>query len=211
VLVALVALALGAAGCGGGGGSSSQDQAQAPPETNIVQAGAPGEPSRQLSPEEAAKVNAIQPTEADVEFMQGMIHHHAQAIQMADWVPDRTASTSLRLLARRMAVTQEGEIELIERWLAAQGLAPQSHGGHQLMPGMLTQKQLDRLKANKGRAFDRLWLRYMTLHHEGALTMVRDLRTEGGGMQSEIDHFARNVEADQAIEIKRMQELLEKV
>ena len=179
-----------------------------------MQPGEPGEPSKTLSPEEAEGATTIEPTQVDVDFMQGMIHHHGQAILMTGWVPSRTDDRRITLLAKRMGLSQEAEVELMEQWLKTEGVVPQDpsdHGDHNLMPGMLTQKQLDRLEAADGREFERLFLRYMTRHHQGALTMVRNLRESGGGLQSEIDKFAREVEADQTAEIQRMADLLEKV
>ena len=207
--MAISALAL-LAGCGGGGKDSSEEQpAEATP--NIVQPGAPGEPSRKLTPEEAAKIGATPVTEADVQFMQDMIHHHSQAIEMIDLVPSRASSKGVKVIAQRMQASQEAEIELMERWLQAQGVEPPSdhanHGG-KLMPGMLTEAQMERLEAVDGRRFDRLFLRYMTQHHRGALQMVSDLRDAGGGLQSEIDKFVREVATDQEIEIMRMRDLL---
>ena len=200
------------AGCGGGG--DKPPSVEQTPEPNIVQPGEPGEPSKTLSPEEAESATTIKPTQVDVDFMQGMIHHHGQAILMTKWVPERTDNRRITLLAKRMELSQEAEIELMEQWLKTEGVVPQDpddHGDHNLMPGMLTQAQLDRLEAADGREFERLFLRYMTRHHEGALTMVRDLRESGGGLQSEIDKFAREVESDQTAEIQRMADLLEKV
>jgi uncharacterized protein (DUF305 family) len=193
------------AGCGGNDAPKGEEPAESTP--IIVQPGEPGEPSREISPEEAAGAET-KPTQADIDFMQGMIHHHGQAILMTGWVPSRTENRRIQLLAKRMQLSQESEIELMEQWLDAQGVKPEEHTGHELMPGMLTQEQLDRLEAADGREFKRLFLRYMTRHHKGALTMVHDLREAGGGMGSEIDLFARGVDSDQQAEITRMQDLL---
>jgi uncharacterized protein (DUF305 family) len=211
MVVAMAALAL-VAGCGGGKDSSEEQPAEATP--NIVQPGAPGEPSKKLTPEEAAALEKVEVTDADVQFMQDMIHHHSQAIEMTDWVPSRASSNGVKVIAQRMQASQEAEIEVMERWLQAQGVEPPSdhanHGG-KLMPGMLTEEQMDRLEAGDGRRFDRMFLRYMTQHHRGALQMVSDLRDAGGGLQSEIDKFAREVATDQEIEIMRMKDLLAEV
>ena len=213
MVAAIAALAL-FAGCGGGGNDSSEEQPAAEATPNIVLPGAPGEPSRKLTPEEAAKIGSTAVTEADIQFMQDMIHHHSQAIEMTDWVPSRASNRAVKLIAQRMQRSQEAEIELMERWLQDQGAEPPSdhstHGG-KLMPGMLTDEQMDRLEAGDGRRFDRLFLRYMTQHHRGALQMVTELRESGGGLQSEIDKFAREVATDQEIEIQRMQDLLTEV
>jgi len=202
------------AGCGGG-----SDEPRPGPETaaNVVQPGAPGEPSRRLTADELADLETTKHGKADVEFMQEMIHHHGQAVLMTKWVPRRTSSDDVRLLAQRIEASQESEIEVIQRWLRARGVEPrdpQDHSGHDhgggkgLMPGMLTSEQLGRLYAADRRRFDRLFLRYMTFHHRGALTMVAELRAAGGGAEPEIGAFTRHVEADQEIEIGRMQDLL---
>jgi uncharacterized protein (DUF305 family) len=148
--------------------------------------------------------------------MQDMIHHHGQAILMTKWVPRRTTSRDIRLMARRMQLTQETEIEQIQGWLKARGVEPRDpndHGGHDhgsgedLPPGMLTSRQLGRLYNADERRFDRMFLRYMTYHHLGALTMVQQLREAGGGGETEIGVFTNHVEADQGIEIARMRQL----
>jgi uncharacterized protein (DUF305 family) len=112
-------------------------------------------------------------------------------------------------MAERMSISQTGEIEQYEKWLGDRGFdAGHGHGADERMPGMLTQPQLDRLEAAHGERFDRLFLRYMTQHHRGAITMVQELLAEGGGTETEIGNFARHIEADQEIEIRRMQEVL---
>ena len=221
MVAATVALAL-LAGCGGGGGDdegkepspSEQEAAAAVTTPNIVQPGAPGEPSRTLTPEEAEKAVETPVTKADIEFAQDMIHHHAQAIEMTNLVPSRAASRSVKLMAERMQRSQEAEIEIMEKWLRDQNAEPPSdhdtHGG-KLMPGMLTEAQMKRLESADGRRFDRLFLRYMTKHHRGALQMVVDLREAGGSLQSEIDKIAREIATDQEIEILRMRDLLSEI
>ncbi len=199
------------AGCGG-----DSEQPKPTPVGNVVQPGAPGEPSRKLTAEEVAEIEQTKHTKADVRFMQDMIHHHGQAILMTKWVPRRTDSRDVRLLARRMELSQETEIEQIQGWLRARDAKPRDPGDHEshdhgsgedLPPGMLTSRQLGRLYNADGRSFDRLFLRYMTFHHLGALTMVDDLREAGGGAETEIGVFTNHVEADQGIEIARMREL----
>jgi uncharacterized protein (DUF305 family) len=202
------------AGCGGSDRPPPEEE-----RTNVVQPGAPGEPSQKLSPEEVAAVERDTPghTKADIEFAQAMIHHHGQAILMTRWVPRRSPGPDVPLLAKRMRLSQRTEIEVMQRWLRERGIeaqSPDDHHGHDhgtgkgLPPGMLTSRQLGRLFKTKGRAFDRLFLRYMTYHHRGALTMVRRLVERGGGAEPELDAFTRDVEADQGIEIARMQDLL---
>lgn len=210
--IAPVALVL-LAGCGGSG----NDEREPPRDVgNVVQPGAPGEPSRKLSAQDLDQIEQAKHTKADVRFMQDMIHHHGQAILMTKWVPRRTESRDIRLLARRMRLSQETEIEQINGWLRARGVEPRDprdHGSHDhgsgedLPPGMLTSRQLGKLFNADGRRFDLLFLRYMTHHHLGALTMVQELRDAGGGAETEIGVFTNHVEADQGIEIARMREL----
>jgi uncharacterized protein (DUF305 family) len=201
---------------GGCGGDSDQAEPSAAVAPNIVQPGAPGEPSRKLSAEEAAKLGTTKHTPADVEFMKGMIHHHAQALVMTSMVPDRAAGRDVPLLARRMEISQEAEIEVMERWLRARGEEPpdaEDHkrdhgGGGSLMPGMVSEDELAKLAAADGREFERLFLTYMIRHHRGAVTMVNRLNAGDGGQEPEIGVFTRHVESDQPIEIGRMQALL---
>jgi uncharacterized protein (DUF305 family) len=212
--VAVLACTLLLAGCG-----DDDDAPQAEPAPNIVQPGAPGEPSQTLSTDELDERAEPPPHgDADVAFMQGMIQHHAQALLMTSLVPTRTDSRDLPLLARRMELSQEGEIEQMRAWLEERGEeAPGVHRVHghahgprvgERMPGMATEAQLQQLRAARGERFDRLFLELMIRHHEGALTMVRQLELQGGGLEPNVGVFARHVEADQAIEIGRMKELL---
>jgi uncharacterized protein (DUF305 family) len=207
--------------CSGDSDESQPGESERGPDqdVNIVQPGAPGEPSRTLSPEEAEEIESPPHTQADVDFMQGMIHHHAQALVMTSMVPDRSASKDLKVLARRIEFAQESEIETMERWLTARDEEPpdaEDHehdhgGGSNLMPGMLRDEELAKLAAADGQRFDRMFLEYMIRHHRGALTMVRQLRADDGGVEPEIDLFARHVESDQSIEIDRLAGLLAQV
>lgn len=199
-----------AAGCGG---SKPATHAAAEPTADapkVIQPGAPGEPSREVvaSPTPIG----LDHTPADVEFMQGMIHHHQQAVTMADWVPDRSQSTSLRVMARRMSVSQADEMELMRNWLKQRDVDPNDHSHeHRAMPGMVNSRQLAKLKAARGKAFDRLFLRYMTQHHAGALQMIQELYDKGGGGEAEIGQFVLHVDSDQTIEIEKMAELAKKL
>ena len=159
-------------------------------------------------------VSRVQHTAADVRFMQGMIGHHAQAVEMTALVASRTTSDAMRSLARRIEVSQADEITMMQRWLEARGQerpGPHAHhaAGATLMPGMLTPAEMDRLAAATGAAFDRLFLEGMIKHHEGALVMVKELfATPGAGQESEIFAFASDVDADQRMEIDRMRGML---
>jgi uncharacterized protein (DUF305 family) len=197
--------ALALAACHRGTGAS------APP---ILQPGAPGEPNRTLAAREAVDLSHVQYTPADVRFMQGMIGHHAQALEMAALLPARTASDDLRKLALRIDVSQADEIKMMEQWLRVRGEAvPDAHahhaGGAPLMPGMLTPAEMARLADARGTEFDRLFLEFMIKHHEGALRMVEDLfATRGAGQDVEVFSFASDVDADQRMEIDRMAAML---
>jgi uncharacterized protein (DUF305 family) len=163
-----------------------------------------------LAPAAAADLSRVQHTAADVQFMQGMIGHHAQAIEMSALLMSRTDRDDMRMLGRRIDVSQADEIRMMQRWLQVRGQpAPDEHAHHApgapLMPGMLTPDQMSRLAGAKGRDFDRLFLEYMIKHHAGALTMVETLfSTAGAGQDSEIFAFASDVDADQRAEIDRM-------
>jgi uncharacterized protein (DUF305 family) len=200
-----IALALGMSACTATSPESRE------PSGPVVQLGAPGEPNRTMSPEEAAGIEVPEHTEADVAFMQMMIVHHDQAVTMAEWVDERTQDRDIRLLAERMRISQEAELEFIAGWLQDRGTPLQGeHADHGdgMMPGMLTEAQLDQLEAASGEEFERLFLQFMIQHHAGALEMVAELRAGGGGMELSVGQFAREVEGDQGIEISRMQGLL---
>jgi uncharacterized protein (DUF305 family) len=180
----------------------------------LVQPGAPGASTHAISATEAVAASRIRPTATDVRFMQGMIGHHAQALEMTALVTSRTDREDMRLLARRIELSQADEIALMQRWLGAHGeTAPDPHAHHAhgaaLMPGMLTAEEMNRLEAAKGRAFDRLFLEFMIRHHDGALIMVKELfSADGAGEEPEIFAFASDVDTDQGIEIDRMSAML---
>jgi uncharacterized protein (DUF305 family) len=167
----------------------------------------------------AASPAATANAPADVQFMQGMIGHHAQALVMTDLVAARTKNPELRKLALRIEVSQRDEIALMRTWLTRRGETapdPLAHAGHDAghaahahMPGMLSDAQLAQLRAAKDAEFDRLFLTFMIQHHDGALVMVRELfASERGGQETEIFQFASDVDADQQMEIARMRRML---
>ena len=161
-----------------------------------------------------APVSAAQRyVEADIRFMQGMIAHHAQALDMAALVVSRTERRDLRLLAERIEVSQKDEIAFMRRWLLDRGAeAPvpaADHARHgSLMPGMLTADEMARLEQARGPGFERLFLEGMITHHQGALTMVAELVGAGGGQESALFRFASEVDTDQRAEISRMRALV---
>lgn len=168
-------------------------------------------------------------TKADIDFMNGMIHHHAQAITMSRMAPTHGADDAVQRLAARIINSQKDEISLMSTWLADRNQTPPhvdsmgnvhvmggAHAGHDmsghtmaghdgLMPGMLTPAQMKELDAARGSDFDRLFLSYMIEHHRGAIGMVRKLfSSHGAGQDETVFKFANDVEVDQGTEIKRM-------
>ncbi|MEX2272392.1 MAG: DUF305 domain-containing protein [Vicinamibacterales bacterium] len=183
-----------------------QDPAATRP--SVVRPGAPGDAST-VGAAPSVPVN-IRHVRADVAFMQGMIGHHAQALEMVNLLETRTDNSGMKLLALRIKVSQQDEITFMQRWLETRGeTVPGAHAHHAhdftLMPGMLTPDEMATLAAAKGAAFDRLFLEYMIKHHDGAIVMVNELfKTDGAGQESEIYAFASDVIADQQMEIDRM-------
>ena len=161
-------------------------------------------------------------TKADIDFMTGMIGHHAQAVVMAGWAPSHGASAAVVALCERIVVAQNDEIELMQRWLTDKGqVAPAADpkgtkmemGGMthtMLMPGMLTEDEMKALDNARGVEFDRLFLTSMIKHHEGALAMVQKLVGSYGAAQDDVVFkFSSDVSADQSTEIERMQSMLD--
>lgn len=204
----LAALAVMAAACASGG------SAQQPP---IIQPGAPGEAPRAITAERAVDQRAVGHTLADVVFMQSMIRHHYQAVEMTSLRAGRSSRDEMRLLMLRIELSQVDEIAAMGAWLKARGqMVPDEHAGHglaaTLMPGMLTVDEMEKLKAAKDEAFDRLFLELMIKHHEGALVMVEDLFGNPGAAQdSEVFAFASDVVEDQRAEIARMAGMLKEL
>lgn len=162
----------------------------------------------------APAVSAQPAAAAEVAFMQGMIMHHAQAITMSAMVRTRTTRPELLLLAERIDVSQQDELATMRRWLDdhhASAMSPDMPGMHdaQAMPGMLSTAQLAQLADARDAVFDRLFLRCMIQHHEGALQMVADLRRVPGAVQAPmLFQFVNDIDTDQRAEIRRMQTLL---
>jgi uncharacterized protein (DUF305 family) len=183
----------------------------------VVQPGAPGQPTRTLPPSTRATLPPRSP--ADVQFMQGMIMHHAQAVEMTALIESHTQNKELRSLGARISRSQADEIKFMKRWLTVRGepvspAMPEMPGmnmsSHQmLMPGMLTAKQMDALRKAKGEKFDYLFLTGMIQHHKGALVMVKDLfDTAGAGQDAELFNFVTDVDTGQRAEIRIMQTML---
>ncbi|HMH79719.1 MAG TPA: DUF305 domain-containing protein, partial [Candidatus Acidoferrum sp.] len=185
----------------------------------VVQPGAPGKPSKTLPPSTRATLPPR--SQADVEFMQGMIMHHAQAVKMTALIASHTENKDVRSLGARISSSQSDEIKLMQRWLAARGerisldmpgMDMSRHSSQQqLMPGMLTPEQMQALGKAKAAEFDHLFLTGMIQHHDGALTMVKDLfDTAGAGQDADVFNFATDADNTQRAEIKIMQSMLDK-
>ena len=184
--------------------------------TPILQPGAPGQQTKPISTAQATDLSKVGATAADVKFMQGMIGHHAQAVEMVALINDRTAAPSMKKLGLRIQVSQEDEMNMMRKWLADHGAAiPGPHSHHEpggMMPGMLTPEEMQALADAKGVDFDRLFLMGMIKHHGGALSMVDELfKTPGAGQEGGIFAFASDVEADQRMEIERMGLMLKEI
>lgn len=190
----------------------------------IVQPGAPGQPSKKLPSGTTGKLPL--PSGKDVEFMQGMIHHHGQAVEMTALIEARTQNKEVRLIGAKISQSQSDEIKFMKRWLETRGEKTEKqsdmpnmsaeeharlkHTSHILMPGMLTPKEMEKLKQAKGAEFDRLFLKGMIKHHEGALVMVKELfEAPGAGQDAVLFNFAGDVDTGQRGEIKIMKAILE--
>ncbi len=185
---------------------------------SVVQPGAPGAPSRNLPPSTSGVGPPRSP--ADIEFMQGMIMHHSQAVEMTALIPPRTQNKEVRALGARISVSQADEIKFMKRWLIARGAPvsmtmPEMPGMNMSdktmppMPGMLTPEQMNTLQQANGAEFDRLFLTGMIQHHKGALVMVKQLfDTPGAGEDADLFDFATDVDNTQRAEIKIMEEML---
>ena len=212
-LVAAITLVLSLTVC-----AQQAERQQADPATPVVvQPGAPGQPTRTLPPSTRATLPPR--SSADVQFMQGMIMHHAQAVEMTALIVSHTENKDLRLLGARISHSQSEEIRFMQRWLATRGeplslAMPEMPGMDMssqpmLMPGMLTPKQMADLRKAKGAKFDRLFLTGMIQHHNGALSMVKELfDTAGAGQDAELFGFTTDVDSGQRAEIRIMQNML---
>jgi uncharacterized protein (DUF305 family) len=190
-------------------------QKPAPPV--IVRPGAPGQPTVRLPGTTRATLPPYSP--ADVQFMQHMIVHHAQAVEMTALIESHTTNKNVIALGERISRSQSDEMKFMKRWLTvrAEPTSPPAHAMHgtdmsshqMVMPGMLSPKQMDVLKKAKDGEFDHLFLTGMIQHHNGALIMVKELfDTAGAGQDAELFSFASDVESGQRAEIKTMQTML---
>jgi uncharacterized protein (DUF305 family) len=193
---------------------------------SIVQPGAPGQSNKTLTPE-TASVAPRRPSEADIKFMQGMIMHHAQAVEMTELLRTRSQNTEVQALGKRISISQTDEMSFMKQWLTDRGLPLSGNGSMDMpgmdmagmdhmdmgpmpmMPGMLTPEQMKALAAATGPAFDHLFLTGMIQHHTGALTMVKDLfASPGAGQDPQLFDFASDVDNTQQAEIDIMRHML---
>jgi uncharacterized protein (DUF305 family) len=214
--------------------AGASDEQSNPPagSVTIVQPGAPGQSSKMLTPATAVTAPRA-PAEADVSFMQGMIMHHSQAVEMTDLMRTRTRNKKLQALGKRISISQTDEIKYMQQWLEdrgkpksmghgnmdhsagmkgmhdMKGMADMEMGSMPLMPGMLTPQQMKALAKASGATFDHLFLTGMIQHHTGALVMVEDLfDTPGAGQDNVLFDFATDIDNTQRAEIKIMQGML---
>ncbi len=181
----------------------------------IVQPGAPGEPVRDLSANEAVQIASNSYSPADVQFMQDMIPHHHQAIEMSQLVAERTNNAEVIEIAGRIDASQGDEIEFMQTWLSDRGEAVPDptahhamHTSHQ-MAGMASPEQMAQLADTNGAEFDRLFLQLMIAHHEGAVTMVEELIEQPGSAYDPVlFEFTTDITNDQTSEIERMNGML---
>jgi uncharacterized protein (DUF305 family) len=192
---------------------------------SIVQPGAPGHSNKTLTPETASAAPR-KPSEADIQFMQGMIMHHSQAVEMTELLRTRSHDKEVQALGKRISISQTDEMRFMKQWLTDRGLPLSEHGSMDMagmdmagmdhmdmampmMPGMLTPEQMKALAAATGPAFDHLFLTGMTQHHTGALTMVKDLfASPGAGQDPQLFDFASDVDNTQQAEIDIMRHML---
>jgi uncharacterized protein (DUF305 family) len=210
-------VALAALSCALPGGLilAQQAQSEAAP---IVQPGAPGMPSKRLPASTTGQ--APQRSQADVEFMQGMIMHHSQAVEMTALIPSHTENAEVHLLGARISRSQSDEMNFMKRWLIARGepvsmampgMPEMDMSGAPMMamPGMLTPEQMVALRSANGAEFNRLFLTGMIQHHNGALVMVKGLfDTAGAGQDADLFDLATDADNTQRAEIRIMQDML---
>lgn len=180
----------------------------------IIQPGAPGQASRVITAEEASDLAGISYSLGDIQFLRGMIPHHAQAKEMSALAQERTNNTTVLAVAARITLSQDDEISMMQGWLRDQGLDAAAEDVHhqpgfERMKGMLSDEQMEELAASTGPEFNRLYLEYMIDHHQGALEMVEMLLDQRGSVQDPLLYeFTSDVTSDQTSEIERMDLLL---
>jgi uncharacterized protein (DUF305 family) len=197
-----------------------QTQAQSENSVPLIQPGAPGKPEKILTEATTAGTGPQRPTEADVKFMQGMIMHHNQAVEMVALMPGRTKNPKILALGQRISISQTDEMKFMKRWLTYRdkpvdemgdmaNMPGMHHMDMPLMPGMLTPKQMEALRKASGAKFDQLFLTGMIQHHNGALIMVKDLfDTPAAAQDPQLFDFTADIGVTQQGEIDAMRNML---
>jgi uncharacterized protein (DUF305 family) len=202
----LLVAVVGLAGC-----TATDEDAAVTSSAPVVQLAAPGEEPRELDADEVAALPApAGPSDTDVAFLQDMVPHHQQALQMTALVEDRSASERVRLFAERMDISQVDEVKQMEDYLLELGEVFGSDGEHhtgELMPGMLTEDEMAALEAAEGEEFDRLFLDGMIGHHQGAVDMTEEVAGEGTDQQ--VSELSADMNLGQTAEIGRMQDIID--
>lgn len=205
-LIAVTAALVALTGCSGSPAPAPQADSGGP----VIVPGRPGEEAKTISPEEAAtSVPSAPVNAADVKYVQDMVVHHRQAIDMAVLAPTRARAAKVKAIASRIKDSQEPEIAYLVSWLQGEGQkVPEAHHGaaHEGMAGMASPEEMAALKAASGEAFDRLFLDLMIKHHQGAVEMSTKVLIDGS--QRAIQELANDVGAGQAAEIGRMRRIL---
>lgn len=215
-------------------GTGSLSLAQESDSPTLFRPGAPGEDAQPITVEESYELGRTSHTEDDVRFMQHMILHHAQAVEMVDMIEERSTHPGVQQLGLRIELSQDAEIAFMKNWLTSRGEALEDdelghghHGMHHgqmdddgmnhsmdpadtpIMPGMLSPAQMAALRASSGTEFDQLFLSGMIQHHQGALDMVAALREiPTAGNDPRLSSFLNDIHADQSAEITRMRRML---
>ncbi|MFE7672259.1 DUF305 domain-containing protein [Streptomyces albidoflavus] len=204
--LALAALAAAALLTGCSSTPEPAAEARSAPGPSVIAPGRPGEEAETLSPEEAERRKPDDsPNSADFAYIQMMIVHHGQALEMTRLVPKRVHSKRVRALADRIEAGQKPEIGAMKGWLKNNG-GPRGKGhDHEAMAGMATPKQLEQLEKADGEEFDRLFLKLMTTHHQGAVSMATEVL--GAGNNVTVEEMANDVIATQTTEIDRMRDM----
>ena len=231
-IVLLTIVSAATHGCAGGPGASPALPAPAAPEAESAAVADPAPPPTRPDAATIAELEALYEAralaalegyhDADVHFMSGMIGHHAQALVMSGFAPENGANPTIQTLCARIINAQKDEINIMQTWLRDRGqVVPEIHIAdgklmihgpeHAMhMPGMLTPEQLAELGETHGADFDRLFLKYMIMHHNGAVTMVHELfATDGAAQDDFVFKLASDIQADQSSEVVRMELMLE--
>ncbi|WP_433532965.1 DUF305 domain-containing protein [Micromonospora sp. CA-263727] len=173
----------------------------------VLMPGRPGEPAKSVPANEVSPMARPPHNNADIRFVTMMIPHHEQALVMAELVAERGKSPQLKLIADRILAAQEPEIKVLDAWLTERGLNRNSGGNHEhTMGGMQSAEALNRLTDARGAEFDRMFVKMMTEHHQGAIDMAGE--AQALGVDPIINEFSSSVIVEQNVEINRMRDVL---